>query len=644
MRLPPLLLLLSILATNADTSMYDISQSGSPQFSLSQEQCEHYAGLLSVTMTVDASTRADGCTVSNDETVVNFNTGTSTSPSCGFGNWVGDSVLANCVECKDGETCGDGTNPTCLDSERSKIPALVHIAVVGGPNIDYFCGSEIISANNLGTLTSTTQPDLVSECSGLCSAHPTCESFFVGRAASVWATRCYIHDLNVDCSDGSGGSGGLYEYTYGTCEPDTITSCNPGEGYNNGGPIEDGSCTPCLASQNSDGITACMNDVITSCAPGEGFFDGGAANDGVCTACDAPFNSDGTTPCIDDTITSCPAGEGFHNGGGIDEGTCTPCLASQNSNGTTDCIDDTITSCNPGESFSDGGVTSEGLCTACLASQNSDGTVCVNDTITSCPPGEGINNGGPTSNGFCAACAGSQNSDGTTPCIDDTITSCTPGESFSDGSVTSEGSCTACLASQNSDGTVCVNDTITSCTPGESFSDGGAANEGSCTACSASQNSDGTACVNDTITSCNPGESFSDGGVTSEGSCTPCLASQNSDGTVCIDDTITSCNENEGFSDGGAANEGSCTACAEGEESDGTTACTEVEDSKLGLIIGIAGGVVAIIIGITCCLLGDETAAKGEGESAPLVPKTAQLILPGPAGDRKRRAKFKIYK
>jgi len=191
---------------------------------------------------------------------------------------------------------------------------------------------------------------------------------------------------------------------------------------------------------------------------------------------------------------------------------------------------------------------------------------------------------------------------------------------------------------------VCVNDTITSCLSGEGFSNGGAADEGSCTACLASQNSDGTACVNDTITSCNAGESFSDGGAANEGSCTACLASQNSDGTVCIDDTITSCNENEGFSDGGAANEGSCTACAEGEESDGTTACTEVEDSII-LFIAIGGGVFALITGgvVWYFFCRKKTKAEDEGDSAPLIKPTAQLILPGPAGE-KRRAKLKIYK
>lgn len=165
---------------------------------------------------------------------------------------------------------------------------------------------------------------------------------------------------------------------------------------------------------------------------------------------------------------------------------------------------------------------------------------CIADTLTSCMAGYAFYNGGYAFNGMCTTCAYNQNSPGgtTTSCSQDTVTSCSAGYKFSDGGPSSNGFCTACTTNQHSAGgtvTTCSADTITSCSAGNGFSDGGKEYDGSCTQCTAiTQYSPGgtSTCQDKSLLSCSIGSGYTDGGISSDNTCTQCAVTQYTPPTI----------------------------------------------------------------------------------------------------------------
>ena len=191
-----------------------------------------------------------------------------------------------------------------------------------------------------------------------------------------YATTCY------DCTPAGGYPNHYSDGTF-SCKAKTVSSCDAGFGFVDGGITAENSCSACGTGffQPNDGSTnVCTAWTYSSCSANQIFTTGSASTDSTCTA---------------KTVLSCPSGQGFTDGGAIADNSCGICPAGtaklgDNTDACEACPVGTFSAdgadactpwktCDSGEFFTTGSATADATCSICPA-----GTAKLGDNTDAC--------------------------------------------------------------------------------------------------------------------------------------------------------------------------------------------------------------------------------------------------------------------
>ena len=237
-----------------------------------------------------------------------------------------------------------------------------------------------------------------------------------GETCTAYGTFSYykrLTSIEAICSPCPAGQyQGANQYAGSSCTTKSVTGCNAGFGFTNGGTTADNSCSACGQGfyQPNDGSTnVCTAHSLSSCPAGQYYTAGSATTDTTCTPCpDNEYSSGGTaTECIAKTgPTTCPSGQGFTDGGAIADNSCAICPAGtaklgNNADACEQCPVGTFSaanasqctpwltkSCPAGQQITDQGRKADASCEPCPTGTYKQGTN--GDQCIACPAGSEV--------------------------------------------------------------------------------------------------------------------------------------------------------------------------------------------------------------------------------------------------------------